>query len=657
MSISVPQAVKEALQDGRMRKNYRFKVYRQEDYDIWSEVASGITNSNKYTVTTAGKYKAENVDTLYLYREHPSSQGPSVIQTYETHHGVAVVDSASVNDLLYPGNNSTGCTIYFYEGIGQRWVYDTTLDNDKLVSESVSFDERMCSGSTLKFGLCEGTSLEFQYFNYENINGCRIEAFIDVYYGEAEPYEIPMGWFDVVQCPVQASTGIRKVTAYNKLRSSYLDSTKQVSALIEEGEDGITGSISVHKLLEEILAEDSIQDEPTYEEITNITRDTTVSDGKVFICNASGGGYLRVIYGTVYLYDVNHDTTGYYRYIIDDKGMWDNVLGSIVLSGYYVSTQSGIVSLETYIKNGAALSAAMGGYIVVDNTSSEQIYRSFPPFSRSHSRRTATREMTNHSKVGFVVPLYVNSVSSQGSDTPTYAEIQSAANNFLNNINPAMLNYFHIEKSVLNALEEVRLTSANSQDVTIRELQSAAFEVSCQFGKLDRVTDLFSGVTLNYGRLLPASSLYPANTLYPAGSEADTNPSHYQQLWTDDGGTDKFKYLIITYKSGDSEAKLQRTVHSDGTVNYNMSDNWLLKNLSWTAEQVGEIADAMVPLMRNISWFPFEMWAPGLPYLETGDEIEIETPNGTYTSYILQRTLKGIQNLMDTYISGELDTF
>ena len=88
-----------------------------------------------------------------------------------------------------------------------------------------------------------------------------------------------------------------------------------------------------------------------------------------------------------------------------------------------------------------------------------------------------------------------------------------------------------------------------------------------------------------------------------------------------------------------------------------MSDNWLFKNLVWSDADVGDYADAMVLKMQNISWFPFEMWCAGLPYLETGDELEITNSEGTYTSYVLQRQLNGIQNLQDTFIDGELDIF
>ena len=112
-----------------------------------------------------------------------------------------------------------------------RFVVDSdpviTITNDNLVSESVTFDERMCSDKEIKFGLCEGTNLEFQYFGLPNITGKRLQAFIDVQYkdsnGVVKWYEIPMGWFEVSESSRQASTGIIKVSAFNKLQSEYLD--------------------------------------------------------------------------------------------------------------------------------------------------------------------------------------------------------------------------------------------------------------------------------------------------------------------------------------------------------------------------------------------------------------------------------------------------
>ena len=168
---------------------------------------------------------------------------------------------------------------------------------------------------------------------------------------------------------------------------------------------------------------------------------------------------------------------------------------------------------------------------------------------------------------------------------------------------------------------------------------------------------LFRSTTLH----LPANSLYPNNGT--GGQGFHPYPSEYSKLWTDSQGEQSFRYLIITYKTLDEnnnevEAVLQRTVNADGTTDYNMNDNWLFRNLIWTAEDVGDYADAMVAKMQNIRWFPFEMWAAGLPYVETGDAIEITDRNGgSHVSYVLQRQLQGIQNLQDTYVNGELDIF
>ena len=51
------------------------------------------------------------------------------------------------------------------------------------------------------------------------------------------------------------------------------------------------------------------------------------------------------------------------------------------------------------------------------------------------------------------------------------------------------------------------------------------------------------------------------------------------------------------------------------------------------------------------------MWCAGLPYIETGDELEINVAGAAYTSYVLRRNLKGIQNLQDEMVNGMLDIF
>jgi hypothetical protein len=268
-----------------------------------------------------------------------------------------------------------------------------------------------------------------------------------------------------------------------------------------------------------------------------------------------------------------------------------------------------------------------------------------------------------------IIPLFWKEItwqSAYGTDPKmnwSDAEIataQARVNELINNDE-----YLTFQEQDVTTIESQIITSAQAealQDVTLRDLQSAVFEMNCTFGQLSRTTDLFSGVELNHSRLYPADTLYPATDLYPDGAVVSGFKSMYSKLWADEGNIHKWRNLVITYKGLNADQQeedftLERQVNADGTDDYNMSDNWLFRNLIWTEEQVTEYAVAMVAKMQDMTWFPFEMWCAGLPYLETGDEIEIPLNGESYTSYVLQRQLKGIQNLQDTYINGTLDIF
>ena len=203
--IDVPVQVKEALKEGRLKKNYRFLV---ENMSGWMTVGSfkcidlgfptGLVGDDyKYIIEESGKFKFHineaNYDTYTFYYRTTSNGAWSTLQasdrnTWEyTSTGYVQIEikrpTESASDIIAVEKYSNGFT--------------RTIDNNNLVSESVNIDERMCSGDVLKFGLCEGSSLEFQYFDFPNITGKRIQAFIDVDYGESTPYSIPMGFFTV----------------------------------------------------------------------------------------------------------------------------------------------------------------------------------------------------------------------------------------------------------------------------------------------------------------------------------------------------------------------------------------------------------------------------------------------------------------------------
>lgn len=575
---------------------------------------------------------------------------------------------------------------------------DFSFGNDNIVAESVMIDERMATGSELKFGLCEGASLEFQYFGKPNINGKTLKIFFRAYYknsgGTMSYYSIPMGYYTVDSCPMQASTGIYKATCYNKLQSKYLDA-KANDLLIDayNNQDSYSPS-TIEKLLDIALADYKIDTHTTYEarlshELTAKSRlgNCPTIDLEVYKLNGQ-------VAETHYLHAICPFVLGTFPNSSHMYKIAEFYNGRV---SYYVNTYSGAYSGQPYedyktvsddepfydwlMARGSDVSEVRGGVYVFNYTDANNTAHTVSDFVIPSGTiiptpyywniNTLTTSAGNSYQVGFYFPVYWVM-----DDNPTYTwtnvstsvfdEIKGRIADVVTDMSSLCWEIWKQKTSVASDMA-VGSEIEDWPDVTLRELQSAIYELSCQYGQLDRRTDEFYGVELNGGGLYPADSLYPANSLFPnsntGGEGFHPYPSEYQKLWTDTQGEQTFRYLIITYKTLDEnnqevDAVLQRTVNANGTTDYNMSDNWLFRNFVWTAADVGDYADAMVTKMQGIKWFPFEMWLAGLPYVETGDAIEITDRNGnTHTSYVLQRQLSGIQNLQDTYINGELDIF
>lgn len=586
----------------------------------------------------------------------------------------------AVKRALKDGNRSKQ---YRFQVLNDDETVDFTIDNDTLVKESVKIDERMCSGDRLKFGLCEGASLEFQYFNHPNIRGRRVKVYLDVAYdneGTEAYYPLSMGYFDVDQCSTQFSTGIIKAVAYNKLRSDYLDSkvNSEIIDVVEAGTIGSAGILNIALILSDLLEGYTILSDNVISEIDTISNTTPANEVAQFKLASTGMigyvGFPRFLHiATI----VGQSADRSYRMTVNPKKIYEIMMDYAEDSGldldntYYYDSQYQTptpFTLRDFLEEAA-------NYISLDNANgSAKVY-----ISRNKETEKIVTEWVGNATLTLDIPLYWGACrpTAQGQAPTLESAFTTEQKEEADRRAAAIINdseCVFIEEIDSSGISSISFTTEQARalpDVTLRELQSAVYETSALYGQLDRDTDLFYGVELNSGSLTPSASLYPSATLYPNQGYGSNIfrpfPSEYQKLWTDSVGEQTFRYLIITYKAIEYDQQgnptevdktLQRTVHEHGTTNYNCSDNWLFRNLVWTAEQVGAYADAMVEKMLNIRWFPFEMWSTGLPYVEVGDAIEIADKEGdTHISYVLQRQLNGIQNLQDTYINGQLDIF
>ena len=712
--INVPARVKDALRSGEYRKNYKITVSEIAPAQaVVSEFSLYEYDPKEYSRRNVDLNITSTEDKYYLRTNHPFDelhityqyQGESYTEHYYnyTQEGDIYYVEFRVRDvvetatrILIKNNNIASWDEYECD-ILHKYLADATIDNNNLVSESVKFDERMCSDTELKFGLCEGTSVEFQYFDFPSILGKHLNIELDAQYKKADGtldwYTIPMGQFDVDEISRQASTGIIKASAYNKLMSKYLDANC-ASRITEIISQTAGGAASVADILDTLLNDYTI---PTtsyveldggyiYSPTINYTTDSGIRiyyvDGLPYdppsspVVNQQVIGKYFGIYTVEFYYipigETSSQTNDTYYYDIDFSAIW-NIIGSKYntawqyVTGPFRGTYEVFNPYSVYEDGAETPYPAVKDSLYVGNitvNSGQSVI-----YLRDHQTGRASTPLFTGYYPKITVAVLVECDFTNGTETAPSSssisdKITEKAQQLIEQLRGVQLaKIYRYEGSPINS-RNITVDDLD-QEVTLRDLQSASFEVCCQYGKLDRVTDIFAGIELNNGELYPRDNLYPADDLLPMGNSEGGYPSMYSKLWADEGNVRSFKYLIITYKTTETidgqtqevEKTLQRTVNANGTDNYNMSDNWLFRNLIWTSQQVGAYADAMVLKMQNIRWFPFEMWCAGLPYLEAGDQIEIAMKEGTYKSYVLRRTLSGIQNLQDELIDGTLDIF
>lgn len=164
--------------------------------------------------------------------------------------------------------------------------------------------------------------------------------------------------------------------------------------------------------------------------------------------------------------------------------------------------------------------------------------------------------------------------------------------------------------------------------------------------------------------------LYPADFLYP-----DAVPKEYDYLSQFDSGSlypqdakgfkiDISNYITCEYEDYHVKSinKLQiRQEENDigviwqdekeSTVDncYVIQGNFLVYGKS--SEELSVIAENIYKKIKNIIYRPFTADCPGNICLEVGDSVRISTNKIPVESYILKRTLKGIQDLRDLYSS------
>ena len=145
--------------------------------------------------------------------------------------------------------------------------------------------------------------------------------------------------------------------------------------------------------------------------------------------------------------------------------------------------------------------------------------------------------------------------------------------------------------------------------------------------------------------LYPANDLYPADDLYPAEESVDEAIAfnRYRQVNYEDYECQHIDKVTVI----NDEGAIIATV-GNGVNNYYMNNPLLYDK---TAAQATSIINRIFNLLYLPLYWPCVVDAIGNLCLEVGDSIRINGTMTNFYTYILQRTMKGLQRLEDTYIS------
>lgn len=143
--------------------------------------------------------------------------------------------------------------------------------------------------------------------------------------------------------------------------------------------------------------------------------------------------------------------------------------------------------------------------------------------------------------------------------------------------------------------------------------------------------------------LYPRNNLYPADDLHPREPKSTRiSKSLYISAQYEDFLVKTIDKLQIRKEEDDIGV-----IVGSGTNAYVIQDNFLVYGKG--SEELTGIANNIYGKIRGIIYRPFSADCKGNPCIEVGDAVRLPTRYEIIESYVLKRTLKGIQALRDEY--------
>lgn len=219
----------------------------------------------------------------------------------------------------------------------------------------------------------------------------------------------------------------------------------------------------------------------------------------------------------------------------------------------------------------------------------------------------------------------------------------------------AFFQHFGIEQEEISLVNDnmtvektIEITGSSADGSTIGEALSGKTVLSCIceingcFGHIGR-DGKFHYISLDQEMqgLYPRNDLYPADDLYPRDPHSKPiGRSFYISAKYEDYLVKSIDKLQINEKENDIGV-----IVGTGSNGYNIEGNFLVYGKG--SDELRGIANNVFGKIKNLVYRPYSADCKGNPCLEVGNSIRFNTKYELIETYILKRTLKGIQALRD----------